>query len=63
MITMIGSLWIDWQTDGNLLACAGYGDVHIFDKRTNEVAKSVKNLHIGRLLQKEEAISNIDKIM
>mmetsp|Transcript_68447 Transcript_68447/g.79727 ORF Transcript_68447/g.79727 Transcript_68447/m.79727 type:complete len:336 (+) Transcript_68447:1191-2198(+) len=40
------SMFIDWNPDGNLVACAGCCDLHIYDQRTNEVARSLKSLHI-----------------
>ena len=47
MLLLSGAMWIDWRADGNLLACAGCGELYIYDLRTNGAIKCLKNLHIG----------------
>ncbi len=50
-LTLLGIPWIDWRSDGNLLACASDGgDVKIFDQRQGSIVKTFQNLHSGTLI-------------
>ena len=43
---------IDWQTNGNLLACCGYKAVKIYDRRQRAVVRSIEdqNYHTGNTM-------------